>query len=85
MLPSKESFCEQAARAKLGVGNILEFGHDYAWTLEQWYKNFMAIRDKLIADNYSPVFLRAWEFYLSFSIAGFNSGKTNVMQVELLN
>ncbi len=85
MLASKERFCLEASRAKLGIGSILEFGHDYAWTLEQWYNNFMAIRDKLIADNYSPVFLRAWEFYLSFSIAGFNSGKTNVMQVELIN
>ncbi len=85
MLPSKSVFCNEVRKAKLETTNIFEFGNDYAWTLEQWQKNFKLNKDKLVDMNYSEAFLRAWEFYLSLSIAGFKSAKTNVMQVEISN
>jgi cyclopropane-fatty-acyl-phospholipid synthase len=85
MLPSKKVFCNEAQKAKLNVGEIFEFGHDYAWTLEQWQNNFNSHKRQLINMGYSSTFLRAWNFYLSLSIAGFKSSRTNVMQVELVN
>lgn len=85
MLPSKTVFCNEARKANLDVGEIFDFGNDYAWTLAQWQKKFNLHKEQLISMNYPEAFLRAWEFYFSLSIAGFKSGRTNVMQVELIN
>jgi cyclopropane-fatty-acyl-phospholipid synthase len=85
MLPSKSRLYEEVNRAKMDVGSVLEFGHDYAWTLRQWLGTFLEIKTSLIALNYSPYFLRAWEFYLSMCIAGFESKRTDVVQVEIIN
>ena len=85
MLPSKTAFCNEVKKAKLDVGEIFEFGNDYAWTLDQWRTKFNLQKEQLIKMGYSVAFLRSWEFYFCISIAGFNSGRTNVMQVELIN
>lgn len=85
MLPSKNAFCNEAKKAKLDIGEIFEFGDDYVWTLNQWQKRFNYNKDKLINMGYSYTFLKAWNFYLSASIAAFKSRRTNVMQVELIN
>ena len=85
MLPSKEVFCSKARASKLEVGEIFEFGKDYAWTLQKWRENFSGQKNKLLENGCSKSFLRSWEFYLSICIAGFNSNRTNVMQVEILN
>ena len=85
MLPSKGIFCSGVNKAKMDVGTIFEFGHDYAWTLRQWRENFMASKESLMAMNYPITFLRAWDFYLSICIAGFDSKRTNVAQIEIIN
>jgi cyclopropane-fatty-acyl-phospholipid synthase len=85
MLPSKEAFCSKARASKLEIGEIFEFGQDYAWTLQKWRENFADQKKRLILNGCSESFLRSWEFYLSICIAGFNSNRTNVMQVEILN
>ena len=85
MLPSKSKFCANANKARLHVNEIFEFGHDYAWTLRKWQDNIKNQKDKLLALNYSEEFLRAWDFYLSISIAGFLCGRTNVIQAEIFN
>ena len=85
ILPSKSRFISEVNKAQLDIANIFEFGNDYAWTLRQWYKNFDANKQQFINMNYSLSFLRAWEFYLSMSIAGFESQRTNVMQIEIHN
>jgi cyclopropane-fatty-acyl-phospholipid synthase len=85
MLPSKSKFCTNANKARLYVNEIFEFGHDYAWTLRKWQDNIKNQKDKLLALNYSEEFLRAWDFYLSISIAGFLCGRTNVIQAEIFN
>ena len=65
--------------------SIFDFANDYAWTLEQWQKKFSQHKEQLISMNYPEAFLRAWDYYFSVSIASFKSGRTNVMQVELIN
>jgi cyclopropane fatty-acyl-phospholipid synthase-like methyltransferase len=49
------------------------------------WRNIKNQKDKLLALNYSEEFLRAWDFYLSISIAGFLCGRTNVIQAEIFN
>jgi cyclopropane-fatty-acyl-phospholipid synthase len=85
MLPSPARFCSDVNNAKLDIVDIFEFGYDYAWTLREWHRNFLANINQLKSMDYSDNFLRAWEFYLSISVAGFESGRTNVMQVEIAN
>ena len=85
MLPSKSKLCASVNKAKLHVNEIFEFGHDYVWTLRKWKDNIKNQKDKLLALNYSEEFLRAWDFYLSISIAGFLCGRTNVIQAEIFN
>jgi len=85
MLPSKKIFQDYAWKAQLKVTDIFEFGQDYAWTLRQWLHHFSQHQEALLHMGYSKHFLRAWEFYLSLSIAGFASGRTNVMQAELMH
>lgn len=85
MLPSNSVFCANVNKAKMDVGSMFEFGQDYAWTLRQWRENFMAATDMLTKMDFSLPFLRAWDFYLSMCIAGFESKRTNVAQFELIN
>lgn len=40
ILPSKNNFIKHAKKANLDVVDVFEFGDDYAWTLNQWLKNF---------------------------------------------
>lgn len=83
MLPTKNNFLANILKAKLEVLDVFEFGKDYAWTLREWLGNFKLHRNIMLDLSYSTVFLRAWEFYLSMSIAGFETGRTNVMQVAI--
>ena len=84
-MPSKSSFIKHAKQANLDVVDVFEFGDDYAWTLNQWLKNFKKNVRKIQDLGYSNTFIRAWEFYICLSMAGFKSKRTNVMQVKLQN
>jgi cyclopropane-fatty-acyl-phospholipid synthase len=83
LLPSPERFAAEAAKSGLAVKDRFEFGQDYATTMEHWLGSF----DRKIADvrqlGYDEGFIRLWRFYLAACIAGFRTGRTNVMQVEL--
>jgi len=83
MLPSPTRFREEAQRAGLQTGNEFYFGHDYARTLQEWLNVFDAKREQVQAMGFDDGFIRLWRFYLAACIAGFKTGRTNVMQVEL--
>lgn len=83
MLPSPSVFEKQAARFGLKAQNKFEFGQDYAKTLEIWLHNFDSKVDQIKALGFDDSFIRLWRFYLAACIAGFRTGRTNVMQVEL--
>lgn len=83
MLPSPSRFKEEAEKAGLKSGNEFFFGQDYATTLEHWLKDFEAKRDQVKALGFDDGFIRLWRFYLAACIAGFRTGRTDVMQVEL--
>lgn len=83
MLPSPTRFREEANQAGLKAGNEFYFGQDYARTLEQWLNDFDQKRDQIKALGFDDGFIRLWRFYLAACIAGFKTGRTDVMQVEL--
>lgn len=83
MLPSSSRFKEEADRAGLKTGNEFYFGQDYARTLEKWLNDFDKKREEVKALGFDDGFIRLWRFYLAACAAGFKTGKTNVMQIEL--
>ena len=83
MLPSQSRFAQEAERAGLKVTDKFTFGLDYARTLESWLAAFDAKRDDVKALGYDDGFIRMWRFYLAACAAGFKTGRTDVMQVEL--
>jgi len=83
MLPSPSRFEAVAAAAGLTTGPMWRFGADYAETLRVWHENFLRAAAQVRALGFDARFLRLWRFYLSYCEAGFRSGHTDVMQVEL--
>ncbi|MBP9838264.1 MAG: class I SAM-dependent methyltransferase [Proteobacteria bacterium] len=83
MLPSKSRFIEEANKVGLKVESVLEFGKDYSWTLRQWLDRITAVEGRIKEIGYNESFLRAWKFYLQMCISGFETERTNVMQIEL--
>ncbi|MFB2533204.1 class I SAM-dependent methyltransferase [Paracoccus sp. p3-h83] len=83
MLPSPSRFRDQAERAGLRVEDAFGFGADYARTLREWLDRFDARRDEVAALGFDAGFIRVWRFYLAACIAGFATGRTDVMQYRL--
>lgn len=83
MLPSPSRFRAEAASAGLRVNDEFHFGDDYARTLEQWLNTFDRKTGSVIDLGFDHKFIRLWRFYLASCIAGFSTGRTSVMQVEL--
>lgn len=83
MLPSQTRFIEEATNAGLKAQNPMNFGQDYARTLQIWLDNFDQNRAAVKALGFDDGFIRLWRFYLAGCIAGFKTERTNVMQIEL--
>ncbi|MEM7070712.1 MAG: class I SAM-dependent methyltransferase, partial [Pseudomonadota bacterium] len=83
MLPSLSRFHKAASKSGLRVKKEFYFGQNYASTLEHWLDNFDAKHNEIKALGYDDGFIRLWRFYLAACIAGFRTGHTDVMQVEL--
>lgn len=83
MLPSRSAFRAQAGKAGMKTENEFFFGLDYARTLEEWLNAFESKRDEVKALGFDDGFIRLWRFYLAACIAGFKTGRTDVMQAEL--
>ncbi|MEQ8265889.1 MAG: cyclopropane-fatty-acyl-phospholipid synthase family protein [Parvibaculum sp.] len=83
MLPSPSVLRQQVARAGLTwVGN-LDFGLDYAETLNQWRDRFRIAWPDIQRQGFDERFRRMWEYYLSYCEAGFRAGNIDVTQVTL--
>ncbi len=85
MLPSVSRFKQEAKKAGLRVENTFEFGQDYARTLTEWLDRFDAQKDTIKALGLDDAFMRLWHFYFAGCIAGFSTGRTNVMQAEVVH
>lgn len=83
LLPSPSRFAQEAERSGLKVKDPFYFGQDYAQTLEMWLKTFDEKKHAILSLGFDESFTRLWRFYLAACVAGFRTGHTNVMQVEL--
>ncbi|RLK33666.1 SAM-dependent methyltransferase [Cupriavidus plantarum] len=83
MLPSPERLSRVAARSGLAARRVLAFGPDYAETLRRWRQAFHARRDDVSAQGFDAAFLRLWHLYFCYCEAGFDEGRTDVMQFLL--
>lgn len=83
MLPSPARFREESRKAGLQVVDEFAFGQDYALTLTQWLNNFDSKIKDVAALGFSQQFIRLWRFYLTYCMAAFRHGRTNVIQWEL--
>ena len=83
LLPSPSQFRAAAARAGLRIVNELDFGLDYAETLQRWRGQFLAAEGPVRRLGFDTRFMRIWEFYLGYCEAAFATGNTSVMQFTL--
>ncbi len=85
MLPSKQRFQQEAARAGLACVDHFSFGADYATTLRQWGTRFDAQIENIKLLGHSEAFIRNWRYYLGMCAAAFAVGRTDVVQIELVH
>ena len=83
MLPSERRLQEEVQAAGLAYGEVLRFGQHYADTLQQWGTRFDMAWEGLRSPTFDERFRRLWRFYLSYCEAGFRTGRTDVIQVQL--
>lgn len=83
MLASIERLKAETARAGLVLRDIDAFGQSYAETLAEWGRRFTAKWDEIRALGFDERFRELWRFYLSYCEAGFRTGRTDVVQLEL--
>ena len=83
MLAPIPRFIADAGKAGLSAGKPYCFGIDYAETLKWWLQrvNTKVAEAKLL--GFDEKFLQLWRFYLCYCEAGFRTGRTDVMQIEL--
>ena len=83
MLMTKSQFINLADKHKFDVVNDFAFGDDYAWTLQQWFKNFHANWNGIESLGFNLRFKKMWAFYLSYCRSGFLNGDIDVVQYTL--
>jgi len=83
VLPSEAALKPVVEKAGLAWGSVGRFGQSYADTLAEWGERFQAAWDEIQPLGFDERFRRLWAFYLSYCEAGFRSGRTNVIQLEL--
>ncbi|MCX7357761.1 MAG: cyclopropane-fatty-acyl-phospholipid synthase [Alphaproteobacteria bacterium] len=83
MLASVDRLKEETAKVGLVWGQADAFGQSYADTLAEWAKRFKAKWTDIRALGFDERFKKLWLFYLSYCEAGFRTGRTDVVQLEL--
>lgn len=83
LLPSPSRFNREVKKAGLRAIKSFEFGQDYAHTLGLWLKNFDNVYHQIREMGFDDTFVRLWRFYLAGCAAAFQTGYTNVRQVEI--
>jgi cyclopropane-fatty-acyl-phospholipid synthase len=83
MLPSPERFCAHAEQAGLLALEQYSFGRDYAETLRRWHQAWAREYDAIIELGFDARFMRIWRLYFAYCEAGFDEGKTDVIQFLL--
>jgi len=83
MLASPPRIRALAEEAGFSIEDEFSFGPDYHRTLMAWRANFHERAGEVRALGFDERFMRLWEFYFAYCMAGFASGSTGVMQFTL--
>ncbi|MEZ5996958.1 MAG: cyclopropane-fatty-acyl-phospholipid synthase family protein [Hyphomonadaceae bacterium] len=83
MLASMERLKEETAKVGLVWRKAEAFGQSYADTLAEWARRFEAKWSDIRGMGFDDRFKQLWLFYLSYCEAGFRTGRTDVVQLEL--
>lgn len=83
MLPSMARLREETSAAGLQWAGFDSFGRDYDRTLSLWSQAFEANWPAIEAQGFDDRFRRLWLFYLAYCIAGFRTGRIDVIQLAL--
>lgn len=78
MLPTRAIIADQAKAANLRLVSSQSFGKDYAKTVCEWRRRFLASWPRIKAMGFPDSFRRLWEYYLCYCEAGFNAGTIDV-------
>lgn len=84
-LPGETRLGQVAEANGLKIIDRFEFGQHYARTIEHWLSRFNAQEEILTAQNKDQRFIRLWRYYLASCIGAFRSGRTNVVQLEMVH
>ncbi|NLY26993.1 MAG: class I SAM-dependent methyltransferase [Alcaligenaceae bacterium] len=83
MLPTIPHFVQRAEESGLTARAMVAFGPDYAETLRQWSRRFEQQLPAVRQLGFDETFIRTWFLYLSYCEAGFDEGRTDVVQFLL--
>ncbi len=83
VLPSENALKPVIDNAGLQWSSVARFGQDYADTLAEWQDRFQAAWNEIQPLGFDERFRKLWAFYLSYCEAGFRTGRTDVIQLEL--
>ncbi len=81
-LPSVEVISRHIAKdTDMQVVNLKDITLDYACTLKEWRKRFMAAREEVQGQGFDDMFERMWEFYLCYCEGGFRERIIGTVQM----
>jgi cyclopropane-fatty-acyl-phospholipid synthase len=83
LLPSITAIGDSLSRTRLRIVSREDFGAHYAATLKLWREQFGAHAGEVARLGFDDVFRRMWNFYLSYTEAGFRAGYIDVSQLTL--
>ncbi|SFR62803.1 cyclopropane-fatty-acyl-phospholipid synthase family protein [Thiomicrospira sp. ALE5] len=83
LLPSKTQLVELADRYGFKITNNFSFGLDYAETLHRWRQEFDKKIDEVEKLGFDDKFQRVWHYYLDYCRVGFETQRTDVIQLTL--
>lgn len=73
-IPCISVLTQTASEQKLRLKHLEDIGQSYAQTLHCWRKNFLAVREQVLALGFDENFIRMWDFYLCYCEGGFKEG-----------
>ena len=83
MLPSPQKLMQHSQNAHLKVIDYMDFGLDYALTLQLWREKFESQLAQIRAQGFDESFIRICRFYYWYCEAGFLTQRTSVCHLTL--
>ena len=83
LLPSLAQVERSLHRTRLLVRSVEDIAPDYVRTLATWRATFLSRLDEVRAMGFDERFIRMWDYYLSISEAGFDTGVCQDLQIVL--